>query len=108
MISAKFAFQSNRDLIVVELISIIFTFPFLVHKSGLSLGDWSTEGCYMVQSENSAIKHCRCNHLTNFAIILDVSQSGYNPLSLRIVTWIGCYISLVGLILTIISFTVFR
>ncbi|XP_065664260.1 uncharacterized protein LOC105845287 isoform X4 [Hydra vulgaris] len=68
---------------------------------------WSTEGCNTT-SNSSSIILCQCNHLTNFALILDVDQSGNNPLSLQIITWIGCGISIAGLFITIISYSTFR
>ncbi|XP_047142311.1 uncharacterized protein LOC105845287 isoform X1 [Hydra vulgaris] len=68
---------------------------------------WSTEGCNTT-SNSSSIISCQCNHLTNFALILDVDQSGNNPLSLQIITWIGCGISIAGLFITIISYSTFR
>lgn len=71
-------------------------------------GGWSTRGCTTSIGEHPSQIRCRCNHLTNFALLLDVDQSGSNPLALQIVTWIGCGISLAGLFLTILTFTLFK
>ena len=35
-------------------------------------GDWSQEGCTLV-GETSDTATCECNHLTNFAILVDTS-----------------------------------
>ncbi|XP_065680301.1 adhesion G-protein coupled receptor G2 isoform X1 [Hydra vulgaris] len=67
---------------------------------------WSAEGCNTTKSSTEEV-FCQCNHLTNFALILDTDQSGYNPLSLQIVSWIGCGISIAGLFFTILSYLIF-
>lgn len=64
------------------------------------IGEWLQDGCWLISEDEGSIV-CGCNHLTNFAILMDVSQTAHNPLSLQIITWIGCGISLVGLTLTI-------
>ena len=35
-------------------------------------GGWSTEGCWLASSENGTVT-CECDHLTNFAILMDTS-----------------------------------
>ena len=69
---------------------------------------WSTEGCFTLQSENDDFVKCECNHLTNFALILDTSQTGNNTLALEIVSWIGCAVSIVSLLLTLSTLLIFR
>ena len=57
------------------------------------------------------MQKCRCNHLTNFAILLDVSGKGTPKeaaLALSIVTYIGCAISLLCLLITLVTFAVFK
>ena len=66
-----------------------------------------TNGCVKV-SETSDHVICECDHLTSFAILLDVTQTQENPLELQIITWIGCGISLAGLLLTLISYGSFQ
>nr|XP_047142320.1 adhesion G-protein coupled receptor G2-like [Hydra vulgaris]XP_047142322.1 adhesion G-protein coupled receptor G2-like [Hydra vulgaris] len=50
---------------------------------------------------------CQCNHLTSFAKILNVYQSNEESLGLEVVTWIGCGLSIAGLVFTIISYSAF-
>jgi len=69
---------------------------------------WSTRGCRTIRYFGSDEIKCECDHLTNFAILLDVSQTGSNPLALQVITWIGCGISLAGLFLTIVTFLAFQ
>ncbi|XP_047126662.1 adhesion G-protein coupled receptor G4 isoform X1 [Hydra vulgaris] len=73
----------------------------------INQGTWSTKGCTKVSSENNVVT-CSCNHLTNFALLLDVSQDAYNPVGLEYVTWIGCGISIVSLVITLVTFSIFR
>ncbi|XP_057295381.1 uncharacterized protein LOC130623866 [Hydractinia symbiolongicarpus] len=70
-------------------------------------GDWSSVGCRLVSKDRIYIT-CLCDHLTNFALLLDVGQSGYNPVELQIITWIGCGLSLAGLMLTVMIYMFFR
>uniref|UniRef100_A0A7M5V0Y8 Uncharacterized protein n=3 Tax=Clytia hemisphaerica TaxID=252671 RepID=A0A7M5V0Y8_9CNID len=71
------------------------------------VGLWSSRGCWKINETETQIS-CECNHLTNFAILLDVTGKQSNPLELRIMTWIGCGISLAGLFLTLLSYTIFK
>ncbi|XP_047130732.1 adhesion G protein-coupled receptor B1 [Hydra vulgaris] len=64
---------------------------------------WSSEGCNTTNSTSSKT-YCQCNHLTNFALMLDVYQSGNNPVILSILSRIGCIISIAGLFITIICY----
>ncbi|KAK9723171.1 GPCR proteolysis site, GPS, motif [Popillia japonica] len=71
---------------------------------------WSDEGCH-VETTNTTHTICLCNHLTNFAILMDV-HAIYLPMehqiALQIVTYVGCVISIVCLILAVITFQLFR
>nr|XP_047141895.1 SCO-spondin-like isoform X3 [Hydra vulgaris] len=67
---------------------------------------WSSDGCNIVRMSSMEII-CQCNHLTNFAKILNVYQSNEESLGLEVVTWIGCGLSIAGLVLTIVSYSAF-
>ncbi|XP_019626563.1 PREDICTED: adhesion G protein-coupled receptor L3-like [Branchiostoma belcheri] len=70
---------------------------------------WSTEGCESM-GENMGRYTCACNHLTNFAIIFDVSGEGFgdHEKPLEIITIVGSVVSIVCLVLTLLSFIVTR
>ena len=54
---------------------------------------------------------CRCDHLTNFAILLDVTGKGTPKgaaLALSIVTYIGCGVSLLSLLIILLTFVIFK
>lgn len=72
-------------------------------------GGWSRKGCKKstVQKYEGFIT-CGCNHLTNFALLLDVSQRSSKARELSIVTWIGFGVSVIGLVVTVIIYLFFR
>ena len=73
-----------------------------------NIDSWSTKGVSTTATGEEKYFLCQTTHLTNFALIIDVSQTQANPLALQLITWIGCGISLGGLLLTLISYGAFR
>ncbi|XP_064215503.1 latrophilin Cirl isoform X3 [Tribolium castaneum] len=71
---------------------------------------WLEEGC-RVEFTNRSHTVCLCDHLTNFAILMDVHAIQLaipHQIALKIITLVGCIISIVCLILAIITFQLFR
>ena len=71
---------------------------------------WSDEGC-RVLSTNRTHTQCRCDHLTNFAILMDLHStrlSAANGVALAAITYVGCSVSIICLLLAIVTFTFFR
>ncbi|KAI2661368.1 Adhesion G-protein coupled receptor D2 [Labeo rohita] len=70
-------------------------------------GGWSTRGCTVIYSQNNSTS-CSCNHTTNFALLLQISDFDTNfekhMTSLQIFSLIGSGVSLCGLIFTFILF----
>ncbi|CAK8690964.1 unnamed protein product [Clavelina lepadiformis] len=64
-----------------------------------STNAWSTAGCCLV--ENSNPPECRCNHLTNFAMLLSTYDIPEDVV-LSAATTVGCIISIVCLVVTIL------
>ncbi|KAJ7382480.1 hypothetical protein OS493_034641 [Desmophyllum pertusum] len=68
---------------------------------------WSGEGCHAVIS-NSEQTECSCNHMTHYAVLFDYSDSleitTMDEKILAILTYVGLTLSIVGIILTIISY----
>ena len=91
----------------------------LQHKNRLVLGDrpkclfwdfsrlrWSGRGCSLVEVESDRDSTvCQCNHLTNFAAIMDLSGRETDSYEKNIVTQIFCSLSVFSLILNIILIT---
>ncbi|XP_077977676.1 adhesion G-protein coupled receptor G6-like [Glandiceps talaboti] len=77
-------------------------------------GGWSGDGCRISDSntETDNVTICECDHLTNFALLMDIyGDSGNidaaNQKALSIISYIGCGISLFGLALTILTYMIF-
>lgn len=69
-------------------------------------GSWSGDGCSLVESNESHVV-CTCNHLTNFAILMNIKQhkfSDKHKQALCYMTYIGLGISLLGETITIIAY----
>ncbi|KAM9330874.1 adhesion G-protein coupled receptor D1 [Gastrophryne carolinensis] len=79
---------------------------FLDFSSGS--GIWSSEGCARVEG-NLNYSVCRCNHLTNFAILMQVvpvKLSGSHKVALSSITYIGCSLSIFCLAITLVTFAI--
>lgn len=71
---------------------------------------WSHSGCEVVTTNRSHTV-CACNHLTNFAVLMDVQGIQLSPgheLALQVITYIGCSISIAFLTIAFLTFTFFR
>uniref|UniRef100_A0A3Q1FD45 Adhesion G protein-coupled receptor D2 n=1 Tax=Acanthochromis polyacanthus TaxID=80966 RepID=A0A3Q1FD45_9TELE len=69
-------------------------------------GWWNTKGCEVV-SKQYGYTVCYCNHTTNFALLLQVyetQRTAENEKALQVLTFIGCGVSLCGLLFTFILF----
>nr|XP_057942709.1 serine-rich adhesin for platelets [Doryrhamphus excisus]XP_057942710.1 serine-rich adhesin for platelets [Doryrhamphus excisus] len=73
-------------------------------------GGWNSNGC-RVQNSSDDVTVCGCNHLTSFAILLDLARQ---PLTSRVqatiltfITYIGCGVSAIFLSLTLLTYLAF-
>lgn len=120
-----FALQDSCHFICLQLLNkskkgFLFTWAYLLFlqwffNSYLATlipgvrGAWSNEGCKALETQkHKGFFICECNHLTNFALLMDVSYTRRNPFALSVVTWIGCLISILGLVITIIAHLYFK
>ncbi|XP_069817108.1 adhesion G-protein coupled receptor D1 isoform X5 [Dendropsophus ebraccatus] len=79
---------------------------FLDFSSGS--GIWSSEGCIRVEG-NLNYSVCRCNHLTNFAILMQVvpvKLSSTHKVALSSISYIGCSLSIFCLAITLVTFAI--
>ncbi len=88
----------------------------LKHKKRLHFGDkaqcfhwnfeksvWLSNGCFKIVNESDLFQTvCKCNHLTNFAALMDISGREKNDLSKSILSYFCCGLSIIGLVLTIL------
>ncbi|XP_063424376.1 uncharacterized protein LOC134708046 [Mytilus trossulus] len=72
-------------------------------------GGWATDGCQLNKTEYGRYV-CVCDHLTNFAVIVNIGGQDnlVESLAMDIISWIGLILSIIGLSLTIVSFIVFK
>ncbi|XP_055086241.1 adhesion G-protein coupled receptor G2 [Periophthalmus magnuspinnatus] len=74
-------------------------------------GGWSNVGCHVVRVTADDTT-CSCNHLTSFAVLLDLSRQGITDRQqaqlLTFITYIGCGVSAVFLSVTILTYLLFE
>ncbi|XP_071956162.1 uncharacterized protein [Antedon mediterranea] len=75
-------------------------------------GGWSSAGCYLANGslDGSDRQICHCDHLTNFAILMNFygDDKVPSPELAKYITYIGLGVSIVCLIATIFTFTTNR
>ncbi|NXA95262.1 AGRG2 protein, partial [Melanocharis versteri] len=74
-------------------------------------GGWSYEGCIVKESRvNETV--CSCNHLTSFAVLMDLyGNTPLNPtqeLVLTFISYIGCGLSAIFLSVTLVTYIAFE
>ncbi|KAK3595406.1 hypothetical protein CHS0354_008838 [Potamilus streckersoni] len=72
-------------------------------------GGWISDGCNHTIDKKRHI--CTCNHLTNFAILVDLEAKSIPPeheQALEFITYVGLILSIIGICLTILTFLCFR
>ncbi|XP_022527058.2 cadherin EGF LAG seven-pass G-type receptor 1 isoform X3 [Astyanax mexicanus] len=71
-------------------------------------GGWSSKGCELV-SRNKTHISCQCNHMTSFAVLMDISKREHGDvLPLKIVTYTTVSASLLALLITFILLAILR
>lgn len=75
-------------------------------------GSWSRQGCKLT-SRNASHVTCACNHLTLFAVLMDVrglatQMPDQHRLPLTMITCVGCVVSSVALALTFLALSMFK
>ncbi|XP_071810522.1 uncharacterized protein [Asterias amurensis] len=76
-------------------------------KLNNGIGDWSKEGCQLV-SLSSRRTECKCNHLTSFAVLVDIHGQKQSSVALDIISKIGCGVSIIALLLTLVVYLAIR
>uniref|UniRef100_A0A3B4Y313 Adhesion G protein-coupled receptor D1 n=1 Tax=Seriola lalandi dorsalis TaxID=1841481 RepID=A0A3B4Y313_SERLL len=100
---------SGAPLIKIVLTHVLVRFnPYFVLLSFSNEGVWSNEGC--VRSDgNMTYSVCLCNHLTNFAILMQVvplKLTTGHRVALSAIGYVGCSISIFCLAITLVTFAV--
>uniref|UniRef100_A0AAX7TV79 Adhesion G-protein coupled receptor G2 n=1 Tax=Astatotilapia calliptera TaxID=8154 RepID=A0AAX7TV79_ASTCA len=97
----------NQEPIPANFVATCVFWDFALNDGS---GGWSSNGC-SVQNSTDSETICGCNHLTSFAILLDLSRqpitSRVQSTILTFITYIGCGISAIFLAVTILTYLAF-
>ncbi|KAM4795686.1 adhesion G-protein coupled receptor G2 [Rhinophrynus dorsalis] len=89
-------------------VSVLCVFWDLTKNNGT--GGWESNGCTVANTtQNETV--CQCNHLTSFAILMEVSRTPLSPedtLILTFITYIGCGLSAIFLSVTLVTYIAFE
>uniref|UniRef100_A0A8D0CNR4 Adhesion G protein-coupled receptor D1 n=1 Tax=Sander lucioperca TaxID=283035 RepID=A0A8D0CNR4_SANLU len=92
-------------LVRINPYNVLYLLSFLCDSKE---GVWSNEGC--VRSDgNMTYSVCLCNHLTNFAILMQVvplKLTTGHRVALSTIGYVGCSISIICLAITLVTFAV--
>ncbi|XP_024130996.1 adhesion G-protein coupled receptor D1 isoform X1 [Oryzias melastigma] len=98
--------NKQQDQVLNQSNKVFLYCAFLDYSS--HEGVWSNEGC--VRSEgNMSYSVCLCNHLTNFAILMQVvplKLTSSHMMALSVIGYVGCSISIFCLAITLVTFAV--
>ncbi|TNM96440.1 hypothetical protein fugu_016101 [Takifugu bimaculatus] len=103
----EFTIRNNNPAQSPQVASCVF-WDFSLNGGG---GGWSSAGCFLVNATPDYTT-CSCDHLTSFAILLDLSRQGLpdhqQARPLTFITYIGCGISAVFLAATLLTYLSFE
>ncbi|XP_068571913.1 adhesion G-protein coupled receptor G2 [Cebidichthys violaceus] len=114
---ANLSIRELRDDVVIHLrnsepvpANFVATCVFWDFTLNDESGGWNQKGCFVRNStDNETV--CGCNHLTSFAILLDLSReleiSREQATILTFITYIGCGISAIFLSITLLTYLAF-
>ncbi|CAK6950362.1 adhesion G-protein coupled receptor D1 isoform X1 [Scomber scombrus] len=98
--------KEQQDQVLNQSNKVFLYCAFLDYSS--KEGVWSNEGC--VRSDgNMTYSVCLCNHLTNFAILMQVvpiKLTTIHQVALSTIGYVGCSISIFCLAITLVTFAV--
>ncbi|XP_065193459.1 adhesion G-protein coupled receptor G2-like [Sycon ciliatum] len=111
--SALMSFNLNLPAISPENETLELECVFWDFTLNENQGGWSREGCSLI-SNGSSRAVCECNHLTNFAILVSrraIESSSVETVAekvLVIISYIGCGLSMLGLVASMITIAIFK
>ncbi|KAM9847099.1 adhesion G-protein coupled receptor G2 [Aulostomus maculatus] len=114
---ANLSITGLRDDVIIHLRNMepvpanyVATCVFWDFKLNDGSGGWNPRGCYVLNSTDN-MTVCGCNHLTSFAILLNLSRqpvtSRLQATILTFITYIGCGISAIFLSVTLLTYLAF-
>lgn len=98
--------KEQQDQVLNQSNKVFLYCAFLDYSS--KEGVWSNEGCFRSEG-NMTFSVCLCNHLTNFAILMQVvpiQLTTGHRVALSTIGYIGCSISIFCLAITLVTFAI--
>ncbi|CAM9323420.1 unnamed protein product, partial [Lampetra planeri] len=98
--------KEQQDQVLNQSNKVFLYCAFLDYSS--NEGVWSNEGCLRSEG-NITYSVCLCNHLTNFAILMQVvplKLTSGHQVALSAIGYVGCSISIFCLAITLVTFAV--
>ncbi|MEQ2302804.1 hypothetical protein AMECASPLE_010396, partial [Ameca splendens] len=97
----------NTGPVPANFVAVCVFWDFTLNSGS---GGWNSDGCFVKnKTDNETV--CGCNHLTSFAILLDLSRqtvtSRVQATILTFITYIGCGISAIFLSITLLTYLTF-
>ncbi|XP_072048614.1 uncharacterized protein [Amphiura filiformis] len=75
-------------------------------------GNWSTLGCRTIGEIQNGRQECECDHLTNFAVLMDIygqtSLTQVQALILKIISLLGCSMSFAAVAATFLTYLTYK
>ncbi|KAM4726177.1 uncharacterized protein FYW61_012038 isoform 2-T2 [Anableps anableps] len=97
----------NTEPVPANFVAVCVFWDFTFNNG---LGGWNSDGCFVRDTTDSETV-CGCNHLTSFAILLDLSRetltSRVQATILTFITYIGCGLSAIFLSITLLTYLAF-
>ncbi|MED6244144.1 hypothetical protein ATANTOWER_024474 [Ataeniobius toweri] len=97
----------NTGPVPANFVAVCVFWDFTLNSGS---GGWNSDGCFVKnKTDNETV--CGCNHLTSFAILLDLSRqtvtSRVQATILTFITYIGCGLSAIFLSITLLTYLTF-
>ncbi|KAK5598391.1 hypothetical protein CRENBAI_012410, partial [Crenichthys baileyi] len=97
----------NTEPVPANFVAVCVFWDFTFNSGS---GGWNSNGCFVKNTtDNETV--CGCNHLTSFAILLDLSRqtvtSRVQATILTFITYIGCGLSAIFLSITLLTYLTF-
>uniref|UniRef100_A0AAR2KN49 Adhesion G protein-coupled receptor G2a n=1 Tax=Pygocentrus nattereri TaxID=42514 RepID=A0AAR2KN49_PYGNA len=108
--------RSLSALVPFSFLSLLpqgnLTCVFWDFEKNYGSGGWNNTGCAVLNTSTENETVCSCNHLTSFAVLMDLSRDVItDPVQatiLTFITYIGCGISAIFLAVTLLSYLAFE
>ncbi|KAJ8036419.1 Hyalin [Holothuria leucospilota] len=95
--------KTYPDFACPKKLTCVFWNPEKYKQGNTTTGGWVGDGCSFAYTSNTNATACRCDRLANFALLMD-TQGDIGILALDIISMIGCGVSTISLVVTMLTF----